>query len=191
MTTTPAARVAMRGLCPKCEGWFLCDDFFDVGVPTPCCPHCHLAPARVAYRFPPATRSPANAANPANGGDGLITGDPSAVIDHPETTTATVVSVAGTLDAAPMTQMLDMLAAQYAAGDVVIDLSGVTMASPSAIRSLVARLSAWGDTATLRIVCDRLTARRLLRRWGGGSLPLASTIPAALASLGSARVTRP
>lgn len=184
----------MLGLCPKCGGWFSCDDFFEFTVPTPCCPHCHLTPARVAYRFPPATNSVTKSAENAGGSSPAATtvtmGDATVAIDHPETTTATVVSVAGTLDAAPMTRLLDMLTAHYAHGDVIIDLNGVMMTSPSAIRSLVARLSAWADTATLRIVCDRLTARRLLRKWGGGALPLVSTMTAALDSLSPATVRR-
>lgn len=107
-----------------------------------------------------------------------------AAIDHHETTIATVITVAGTLNADPMTRLLDMLAAQYIHGEVIIDLSGVMMTNPPAIRSLVARLSAWTDTTTLRIVCDRLTARRLLRKWGAADLPVDASMANALDALG-------
>lgn len=181
------------GLCPKCDSWFACYDFFDASVAMPCCPHCHLPPTKLDYRFPQAADDPTvlvvNAAAVAAAetwspsrplaGEGNAT----AAIDHPETTTATVITVAGTLNADPMTRLLDMLAAQYIDGDVIIDLSGVMMTSPSAIRSLVARLSAWTSTTSLRIVCARLTARRLLRTCGAGDLPLDSSMANALYAL--------
>lgn len=107
----------------------------------------------------------------------------SAVIEHPDSSTATVITVAGTLNADAMTRLLDMLAAQYIDGDVIIDLTGVMMTSPPAIRGLVARLSVWTDTTTLRIVCDRLTARRLLRKWGARDLPLYASMANALDAL--------
>lgn len=110
-------------------------------------------------------------------------GGATAVIDHPDGTAVPVVTVAGTVDAEPMTRLVDMLAAQYSDGDVVVDLSQVVMTNPAAICALVARLSVWADTARLRIVCSRLTARRLLRRWGGGDLPLCASLAGALGSL--------
>lgn len=110
-------------------------------------------------------------------------GGATAVIDYPDGTAVPVVIVAGTVGAEPITRLVDMLAAQYSDGDVVVDLSPVVMTNPAAIRALVTHLGAWADTTCLRIVCTRLTARRLLRRWGGGELPLCASLAGALASL--------
>lgn len=117
------------------------------------------------------------------GAPGPDEGGATAVIDHPEGTAVTVITVAGTVDAQPITRLVDMLAAQYMDGDVVVDLTPVMMTNPAATRALVAHLNAWAGTTRLRIVCGRLTARRLLRLWGGGDLPLCASLAGALGSL--------
>lgn len=40
----------IQGLCPKCRGWFDCEDWFDRGLPQPCCPGCGLGPIRLQYQ---------------------------------------------------------------------------------------------------------------------------------------------
>lgn len=45
-----AARIS--GLCVPCRTWFPCDDWFDASVPTPCCPACHLPPAKIECETP-------------------------------------------------------------------------------------------------------------------------------------------
>lgn len=52
--TTAPPQAAILGLCPKCDRWFTCDDFFNPAVAMPCCPHCQLAPSTLDYRFPQA-----------------------------------------------------------------------------------------------------------------------------------------
>lgn len=106
-----------------------------------------------------------------------------ATIGRAPGTGTTVITVSAVVADEPTTRLVDMLAEEYVSGEVVLDLSAVTLTSPAAIRALVAHLSAWADTATLRIVCSRLSARRLLRKWGGHDLPVYATPAAALRSL--------
>lgn len=45
------------GLCPSCDRWFACHQFYDQTVPLPTCPMCALAPAKLSYGERPVTRS--------------------------------------------------------------------------------------------------------------------------------------
>lgn len=40
------------GLCPKCDQWFACDEWFDRTVAVPCCSHCRLPPRKLVYTGP-------------------------------------------------------------------------------------------------------------------------------------------
>lgn len=40
----------IRGLCGRCGSWFPCGDWFDPGVPTPCCPACDVTPTKIECR---------------------------------------------------------------------------------------------------------------------------------------------
>lgn len=50
--TNTRAVLRIRGLCAKCGDWYRCDDWFDVSVPTPCCPACGLAPVKIECQRP-------------------------------------------------------------------------------------------------------------------------------------------
>ena len=69
----------------------------------------------------------------------------------------------------------DVVATAVAGGPVVLDLSGVLLVSPEAVRALVDKLRIPSDHGRLRIVCARLSARRMLHQFGDGSLALFST----------------
>lgn len=62
-TYPPAPSVAIFGQCPKCCGWFACDDWFDRTVPLPCCPHGQLAAVKV--EMPGSTRCGRRGCRPA------------------------------------------------------------------------------------------------------------------------------
>lgn len=52
MSASPGHDSAILGLCPKCEGWFACDEWFDRTVPVPCCANCRLPPRKLVYTGP-------------------------------------------------------------------------------------------------------------------------------------------
>lgn len=56
MRAGPEQHSAILGLCPKCDHWFPCDEWFDRTVPVPCCSDCQLPPRKLAYTGP----SPSN-----------------------------------------------------------------------------------------------------------------------------------
>ncbi len=45
---------AILGLCPTCDAWFPCDEWFDRTVPVPCCATCRLPPRKLVYTGPSA-----------------------------------------------------------------------------------------------------------------------------------------
>lgn len=49
MSASPEQDSALLGLCPKCDRWFACDEWFDRTVAVPCCSSCQLPPRKLVY----------------------------------------------------------------------------------------------------------------------------------------------
>jgi hypothetical protein len=63
-------------------------------------------------------------------------------------------------------------------GPVVLDITGVLLVNPDAVRSLVERLRVPALHGGLSIVSSRLSARRMLRQFGGQELAVFASVSA-------------
>jgi hypothetical protein len=90
-----------------------------------------------------------------------------------------VVAVSGVVDQELTVRIADAVRVLTAdAETVVIDLSDATLTSADVTRALASRLAR--ATCSITVVNHRLSARRMLRRFGHPSIALCSTLEAAL-----------
>lgn len=102
-----------------------------------------------------------------------------------------VVSVEGRFDLADATWLadaIDRMCADEASALMVIDLTGVSVVERGVARVFATRFSELDDRVA--IVSDRLSARRILRRWGGDRVLLYPSVATAVEQL-SARTHAP
>jgi len=92
----------------------------------------------------------------------------------------TVVTLEGIADSALLARLVADFAPSRACEVVVLDLSHVALARPDVIPHLVAHITASGSAAEVRVVCPRLSARKLLRRFAEGTLAFYPSVTAAL-----------
>jgi hypothetical protein len=99
-----------------------------------------------------------------------------------------VLSLSGT----PAEEVLALLAEGVASitGEgqvVVIDVDALVLSKASVIRGFLADLLDRSPVDHVAFVCERLTGRRILRRWGGDDLVIARTLSDAWAEVSRAR----
>jgi len=93
----------------------------------------------------------------------------------------TVVTLEGVADWALLARLVHDFAPSSTNSVVVLDLSHVALAQPDVIPELLAHVTTSAIGADVRVVCPRLSARRLLRRFADGSLSFYPSLTAALA----------
>lgn len=83
------------------------------------------------------------------------------------------VEVDGTPALASLLQLAEEIALHVSLGRTVwVDLDGLVLTSPGAMRRFLGHLHRRCPTGGVRLVCSRPTGRELLRRWGAASLPV-------------------
>lgn len=92
----------------------------------------------------------------------------------------TVVSLEGVADSALLARVVDGVTALCEDGAVVLDLTDVALSDPDVIAQLVSHIATSVGLSRVRVVCPRLSARKLLRRFGDDSLVFYSNVAAAL-----------
>jgi hypothetical protein len=93
---------------------------------------------------------------------------------------ATVVTISGIADGALVRRLVDTLGSLPRVGPVVLDLSDVTLSDPDAVRVLSTHIERYVGVTRARLVCARLSARRMLRRFGHRALRLYPSVESAL-----------
>lgn len=89
---------------------------------------------------------------------------------------------AGVLDADVLERVTEGIAARTIDGPVIVDLSDLTLAYPTAVREMLGRLAQVGAG----VVCDRPTGRRLLDRLGDGGVRIFPSLESACSNLAAA-----
>lgn len=94
------------------------------------------------------------------------------------------VEVHGTPAIEALWRLADALEPHTSAGTtVILDLDGLVLTSSRTMRGFIAHLNARGMAPSIVLRCSRSTARKLLRRWAGTSMPIVGATPGAVASM--------
>lgn len=95
-----------------------------------------------------------------------------------------VITLTGSADEGVLVRLADGIASIAEDGrQLVVDLDGLILNNVNAVHAFVARLLAGTTPRQVLVCCGRLNGRRILRRWGGDSLPLFSSTRDALAAV--------
>ena len=83
------------------------------------------------------------------------------------------VEVVGIPASSALLELAQDVAAHASAGKtVVVDLDGLVLTRPSAMRDFIAQLNRCHAGGEVVLACRRSTGRQLLRRWAAGSIPV-------------------